>query len=132
MFRVKHVIFHISGIFLMLVLLLSIGFFIAINQYHNKARLFWGDQFKPDSSSVKLYDEFPLSLIIPEGGPLANPHFFKVCSNVQWPLVPVRQVAADKFEALCGFGSETNIELYTVEDEQLKELLLKNWNEARH
>jgi hypothetical protein len=129
--RIKTAVFHLFGIFTMLLVLGSTGLFFAIKKYHSNAHEFWGSQFKPDESSPQLFQEFPLSVIIPEGGPLASPQFFNVCSETQFPLVPVRQIGADQFEALCGFGSETRIEPYRIEDEQLKEMLSKKWNEDK-
>lgn len=129
MIILKKFIFHTIGVCIVLFSIFSIGFYKTVKAYHQKANEFWGSQFKPDESSPQLFQDFPLSVIIPEGGPLASPQFFNVCRETQFPLVPVRQIGADQFEALCGFGSETRIEPYRIEDEKLKEMLSKKWNE---
>lgn len=122
--------FHSLGVLFVVTIILTVGLYQAVKSYHEAARAFWGDSFDPDKYSLKLFDEFPLSYIIPEGGPLANAEFFNVCKESQILMVPVRQIAANSFEALCGFGSDTRIEFYQVEDEQLREMFLKNWNES--
>lgn len=131
MIILKKFIFHTIGVCIVLFLIFSVGFYKTVKAYHQKAHEFWGSQFKPDESSPQLFQDFLLSVIIPEGGPLASPQFFNVCRETHFPLVPVRQIGADQFEALCGFGSETRIEPYRIEDEQLKEMLSKKWNEDK-
>lgn len=113
---------NIAKLFSLFVVLLSLviglSMFAAVYSYHSDTKKFWGPLYEPDTPHVEIFDDFPLSWIMLEGGPLGNPEYFEVCHDTAFSMVPIRHVSDDKFEALCGF-EETIIETFYMKDENL-------------
>lgn len=117
----KKILFHTGGVSMVFLLLSVSAFYISVKRYHKAAIEFWGDAYTPeehDESKMKM--DFPLSFVVPQGGPIASNQYFGVCLDDPLPLVPVKYNSKlDRFEAFCGFGTSSEIQSFTVDDPEI-------------
>lgn len=75
-----------------------------------------------DESKIKM--DFPLSFVVPQGGPIASNQYFGVCLDDPLPLVPVKYNSKlERFEAYCGFGSSSEIQRFNVDEPEIARAL---------
>lgn len=121
----KKILFHTAGVSLVFLLLSVSAFYISVKRYHQAAFEFWGDAYTPeeyDENKIKM--DFPLSFVVPQGGPIASNQYFGVCLDDPLPLVPVKYDSKlERFEAFCGFGSSSKIQSFTVDDPEIARAL---------
>ena len=89
---------------LMLVLMLFLVLSLSVIRYRVGVMDFWGDLY--EEPNRRLFTEFPLNIVMVEGGPSANPHAFDVCEGTLLPLVPIKHWEDNKFTAFCGLDVE--------------------------
>ena len=121
----KKIAFHAAGVSVVFLLLSVSAFYISVKRYHKAAIEFWGDAYTPeeyDESKIKM--GFPLSFVVPHGGPIASNQYFGVCMDDPLPLVPVKYNSKlERFEAFCGFGSSSEIQSFKVDDPEIERAL---------
>lgn len=89
---------------------------------------FWGDAYDPETAQ-HIFDDWLLQWILPEGGPLMDARFAG-CFETAAPLVPVRQSATGKIEALCRFESPPLVSRVRFDDPEVERAIRQLFAEA--
>jgi len=109
----KYIFITVLTLILMLFLVLS----LSVIRYRSGVMDFWGGLY--EESNHDLFTEFPLNIVMIEGGPSANPQMFNVCKGTLLPLVPVKRWEDNKFVAFCGFDVKEETQVFTLDDKDL-------------
>lgn len=97
-----------------------------VGHQHQKAAIaFWGDDYNPEDNGQIDWGLLG-NRFIPRGGPIIAREFFSLCDETPLPVVPVKLSPDGTGHVLCGLGTDSTVEPFSlddIEDEQLRKAM---------